>query len=109
MNALCVDDDLAMELGKDGKRMGEIHPRDLRKTDPVPLRVTPAAKPHKKVKKPYGYTFQGRSKWQPEAKWKRKTHYSWYATERQRDDAMKAAGGCYRMVWDIRDVRPVTR
>lgn len=98
-----------MELGKSGKQMGVAHPRVVRKTDPVPLRPTPAAKAGGKTRKRFSYTFQMRNKWKPDGRWKRATHYSWYATEKQRDDAMRAAGGCYRMVCDIRDVQPVTR
>lgn len=97
-----------MDVGKSAKHMGIAHPRVVRKMDPVPIRATPAAKAGVKVRKKYGYTYERR--WKPDGKWNRVTHYSWYATERKRNDAMRAAGGYYRgFMTEIRDVQPTTR
>lgn len=79
-----------MELGKTGKHQGQKHPRDLRKTDPVPVRPTPKAKPKRKVHKRFGFKYQhlipmfeGR-----ELLWRWNFHWHWYATPEQRDQAM---------------------
>lgn len=69
-----------MELGKHGKLTGQKHPRDLRKTDPVPERATPAAKPHRKVEKLFGFSYEYRSWWRKGKPWERV--YEWFATER---------------------------
>ncbi len=73
------------ELGKAGKRMGEAHPSVRRRTDPKPLRATPAAKPRRKVEKPYGYSV--RHKWPWREDWITSEH--WYATASGRDQAMR--------------------
>lgn len=83
--------------------------KDLRRQDQAP----PAAKlpgkaTGKKQRKLYGYSFQYRSH-HPDSKWKRRVHWGWYATEKQRDDAMRAAGGFLRSYGEIRNVEPITR
>lgn len=80
-----------MELGKDGKRKGSQHPRVLRRTDPVPERSTPAAKPKHKDEKPYGYSYSERP-----GSWFAKlfgirNHVKWFKTKRQRDQSMADA------------------
>ena len=46
------------DVGKDGKRKGDLHPRDARRIDTAPLRATPAAKPHRKAPKLFGYAYE---------------------------------------------------
>lgn len=101
---------MQIDLGKDAKRAGALKPSTARKLEPSP----PAAKlPAKakggKTRKPYGYTYQRRHRLDDRAKWRTVTHYQWYATKRQRDDAMKAAGGLYRSGCEIRNVVPIMR
>lgn len=80
------------ELGKAAKHMGHQHPRVLRWTDPVPERATPAAKPHRKVEKPFGFSYAAWNWWGRFAGenqgWKRE--YEWFKTEAARDQAMRA-------------------
>lgn len=80
------------ELGKAAKHMGHEHPRVLRKTDPVPQRPTPAAKPHRKTPLPFGYSYEEYWWWAKfvgkVARWER--HYKWFKSEASRDQAMKA-------------------
>lgn len=78
------------ELGKAGKHMGVIHPRDLRKTDPVPLRPTPTAKPHTKADKLFGIAYEfrtyKRSNGSYRSVWKARSQ--WFKTEAHRDQAL---------------------
>lgn len=88
------------ELGKSAKHMGVTHPRDLRKTDPVPLRATPKAVKRPKALKPYGFEYQHREvRWKQEGRrysfdgyydWKWRENWSWYETPKQRDQALSA-------------------
>jgi len=73
------------ELGKFGKLIGETHPRDRRKTDPEPLRATPA-KTGRKVRRPFGYAVEFRMF----STWPWETVTRWYATAARRDQAMHA-------------------
>lgn len=63
------------DVGKDAKRKGTMHPKHARKTDPEPPRATPKAKPHRKAKKPWGYTYEtywaffGDRGWDKREKW----------------------------------------
>lgn len=100
---------MTMELGKSGKRFGQLHPRDLRKADATPEHPTPAVKTQKKARKRFGYQYQYRGRWGDNRKWRTREHYHWYETERQRDDAMKAAAGAFRGVYEIRNVTAITR
>lgn len=89
------------ELGKAGKKMGDVHPRVSRKIDPVPLRATPKAVKRPKVKKPFGFKYQhrgyrfirdgaGDSIQDGFSAWKWREYYCWYDTEGKRDQALKA-------------------
>lgn len=102
-----------LDVGKDAKRAGIEKPSVRRKLDPVPPPAKPPgkAKARSKTRKVFGYTFQRRAKVGDEVKrWHTITHYTWYATEKQRNDAMRAAGGYYRgAYYEIRNVKPITR
>lgn len=81
-----------MDIGKSAKHMGQKHPRDLRRIDPVPLRQTPAAKPHRKADKPFGFSYEEFRWWKKftsaGASWKRR--FEWFATERAASQALRA-------------------
>lgn len=81
------------DVGKDGKRKGDLHPRDARRIDTAPLRATPAAKPHRKAPKLFGYAYE--EQWpvyrNGRYAWNWRPTVRWFATERQRDQAFAAA------------------
>jgi hypothetical protein len=95
------------EVGKAAKQMGVTHPRDLRRIDPVLERATPKPKSKRKVETPFGYSFvydglMARFRRKPP-----KTEQKWFATARQRDQALKDlvkknVHGFYK------DIRPIT-
>lgn len=94
------------DVGKDAKRMGRVHPRNARKADPVPERATPAAKPHRKVEKPFGISYESRLWWRAGKPWK--LHHEWFKTARSRDQSMKVwARKIAHMPTYYRDVRAV--
>src|SRR5256885_15619953 len=74
------------ELGKTGKHTGALHPRDLRKIDPIPVRVTPKAKPKRRVEKLYGFVYEVKYPWN--RKWQR--GFSWYKSAPARDQGLAA-------------------
>lgn len=87
-----------MEIGKRGKRGGHLHPRERRKEPPVPERATPE-RGEKKARSaknlPYGFKYETRNVWSwtkplAERPWTWEFHTPWYATSRQRDQAMRA-------------------
>lgn len=82
------------DVGKGAKRAGLKHPRDLRRTDPVPERPTPKAKPHRKDFKAYGvsYEFKGLS-FLPDGKLKslwEQPRITWYKTAQAREQGLAA-------------------
>lgn len=83
-----------MDIGKFGKNKGDLHPRDRRKLEAVPARPTPKASgqhSHSRAAKPYGYKYEHYSWWlQPRGAGVWVPTYTWYATARQRDQAMRA-------------------
>lgn len=100
-------------VGKSAKYMGITHHRHERRLDPdpVPPKVPGAAKP-KKVRKRFSFTYQKRYTFrmlgEKSPKWKTIEHWSWYETERQRNDAMRTAGRMFSHC-EIRNVKPVER
>jgi len=90
------------DVGKDAKRLGRVRPSDGRKTDPEPERATPAAKPHRRVAKPYGYSYE--VKWLWERKWHRQ--FQWFETERARDQSLAAFRRKAEKWGWYRDLRP---
>jgi hypothetical protein len=72
------------ELGKYAKLNGKEHPRDIRRIDPVPGRVTPKAKVKRSPQKLWGYQY----KWVGFAWSRRPVCHQWFKTEGQRDQAM---------------------
>jgi hypothetical protein len=82
-----------LDVGKDAKRAGKTRPSVARKLDPVPEKHPPgAAKPHRKVEKPFGFSYEGWNWWRRFAAdnpfWKRE--YQWFKTEAARDQAMRS-------------------
>ena len=75
------------EVGKYGKEIGAPRARDLRKTDPVPERATPARKTTPRALKRFGYSVDYRSFFYRN-KWETVTR--WYKNETARDQAMAA-------------------
>lgn len=101
------------EVGKQAKQAGIQSHRDRRHLDPTPppSKVPGKAKPGAKVRKVFGFTYQRRWKgfnYKDMGKWKRVTHFCWYATEKQRDDAMRSGGGV-RAYCETRDFQPIRR
>jgi hypothetical protein len=75
-------------VGKAAKRKGVMRFNHVRKLDPVPEKRPPGvAKPHRKVEKPFGYSYEmgifSRS-------WRR--YFQWFETEAARDQSMRALG-----------------
>ena len=100
-----------MDLGKFGKLKGDKHPRDLRKLDAVPARPTPKAKPRRKPDKPYGFKYEmlWPSVESGRAVWRWKMYWRWYATERQRDQALRAWNYHRTMPKSFRNPTPVEK
>lgn len=101
------------EVGKSAKHAGELHPRVLRKIDVEPPKKVLKASGKKAGRKPFGYSYRWRwraqyAERQGKNKWKRREHWTWYATEKQRDQAMREAekGDTYR---EYGDVQPINR
>jgi hypothetical protein len=94
--------------------MGRTKPRDARKLEPCP---PPARAPGKATgvkggAKKYSFFYQRRSKLNLTTGrrfggWRTVINEQWYETARQRDDAMRAAGGMWRSVCEIRRVTPI--
>jgi len=80
------------DVGKSAKRSGVMRVNHVRKLTPVPERATPAAKPHRKVEKPFGFSYEGWSWWRrfkgDAPFWVR--CYSWFKTAAARDQAMRS-------------------
>lgn len=89
------------DVGKGAKYVGRMHYRHVRKLDAQPERATPLAAKKPKAPKNFGFEYQGRDFiWKKlpngnsisdgftEFRWE--TYFSWYATARQRDQAMQA-------------------
>ena len=92
-----------MELGKHGKLKGQEHPRVLRKTDPVPERPTPNAKPHPKTLRRFGFTYRMKL-----FSWRDREQ--WYETAKRRDQAMASHNRRYANSSDwITQATPIDR
>jgi len=96
-----------MEIGKSAKKMGHQHPRVVRRTDPVPARATPAAKPHPKAKKPFGFSYEYHCSWRKDRPWHRR--YEWFETDRAASQALQAFARKYGQQDWYRDLRPEVR
>lgn len=103
-----------MDVGKEAKRQGVARPRDARKLDPKPPAPKIPGKSAKgpKVRKRFGFTYEyryTRGTSEETTRWRKETHWSWYATAKQRDDAMRTAGNWARGFRDTRNVQPIER
>lgn len=75
------------DIGKAAKRKGTLRVNHARKLDPVPEKRPPGiAKPHSKVEKPFGYSYEMGAFWRKPPSWCR--YFHWFETERARDQSM---------------------
>lgn len=101
------------EMGKLGKLMGVPLPRDARRVDREPPIPPQKASGRKPPRKRYGFSYQRRMKesWVEPGmprRWHKRTHWSYYETEKQRDQAMRqmAIGDTFH---EVRNCTPVDR
>lgn len=96
------------ELGKTGKYLGHVHPRDERRIDPEPPRPLGKASDRPKAKKRYGFKYQSRYKVHGK-KWSTRTHWSYYETEKKRDQAMAQFPKTWGTFTEFRNFQPIDR
>lgn len=74
-----------LAVGKEGKRLGRQHPRELKRLPAEPEKATPARKA-KKIVKQFGYSYKFLAK-----SWNRifgsKAQEQWFATKKARDQS----------------------
>ena len=109
---------MSTDVGKSAKHMGKTHPRDAKKLDP---REPPPATFHEvrektKTRKRFGFEYQRRTaSWDSDVKdrrwgrWEQRTHWTWYETAKQRDQAMRVYRGISPTYEEIRDKTPIER
>lgn len=76
------------EVGKSAKYMGLLHPRVIKRLDPVPGKATPPRTPSK-PKKRYGYSYEHR-RWNSSG-FGETLFRCWFRTQKSRDQAMEKA------------------
>lgn len=101
------------ESGKAAKHAGVQSHRDRRVTDPKPVAAKAPGKAARRPKKQKCFSFKYEWRWAHAAEdeknpWRKREHWSWYETEKQRDDAMRG-NAVAKGIYEVRNVTPIKR